>query len=362
MKNYHMILTGLVLLYAMTSCGEKHHSEKHLATYQVTHPIEKDTLVYEEYVSQIHSIQHIELRAMEKGYLQNIFVDEGQLVQKGQLMFRIMPLIYEAEMQKAKAEANFAEIEYLNTKSLADSNIVSANELALAKAQLDKANAELSLANAHLGFTEIRAPFDGIMGRFHVRLGSLLDEGELLTTLSDNSNVWVYFNVPEAQYLDFVSTASLDSLPEVYLQMANRKEFDHPGKIETIESDFNHETGNIAFRATFPNQRGILRHGETGNIKMPVEFPHALLIPQKATFEILDKKYVFLVDEEGVIQSREITVVAELPHLYLVSGGISSSDQILIEGLRKVVNGEKIHFDVVSHEAVMKELNGLHAE
>jgi membrane fusion protein (multidrug efflux system) len=357
-----IILAGYAVVFALASCGAKHDQVEHESTYLVTNPVEKDTIVYEEYVSQIHSIQHIELRALEKGYLQNVFVDEGQHVKKGQLMFRIMPLIYEAEMQKAKAEASFAEIEYLNTKSLADSNIVSSNELALAKAQLDKANAELSLAQAHLGFTEIRAPFDGIMGRFHVRLGSLLDEGELLATLSDNSDMWVYFNVPEAQYLDFVSTTSLDSLPEVYLHMANQKPFDTPGIITTIESDFNNETGNIAFRATFPNKKGILRHGETGNIQLPVHFPGALLIPQKATFEVLDKKFVFVVTEEGVLESREITIAAELPHLYLVSSGLDTNDKILIEGLRKVVNGQKIEFEVVGHDEVMSELNGLHAE
>ena len=137
------------------------------------------------------------MKALEKGYLQNVYVDEGKMVRKGQLLFQIMPLIYQAEMKKAQAEVEFVEIEYINTKKLADSNIVSSSELALAKAHLDKAKAELSLAQVHLGFTQINAPFDGIVGRFHVRLGSLIEEGELLTTLSDNSKMWVYFNVPE---------------------------------------------------------------------------------------------------------------------------------------------------------------------
>ena len=121
-----------------------------------------------------------------------------------------MPLIYKAEMQKAKAEVDFAEIEYKNTKSLADNNIVSANELAMVKAKLDKANAELALAKVHFDFTEIRAPFDGIIGRFNdVRLGSLVEEGDLLTTLSDNSKMWVYFNVPEAEYLGYAKSKKM---------------------------------------------------------------------------------------------------------------------------------------------------------
>lgn len=362
MKSKILMGIGLVALMFHASCESKHHGEEEAGTFLVTSPIEKDTLIYKEYVSQVNSIQHIELRALEKGYLEKIYVDEGQKVKKGQLMFKIMPLIYQAEMEKAKAEANFVEIEYLNTKSLADSNIVSSNELALAKAKLAKANAELNLANAHLGFTEIRAPFDGIMGRFQVRLGSMLEEGELLTTLSDNSQMWVYFNVPEAEYLDLVTSNSLENLPKVVFQMANSRNFPNPGIIETIESDFNNETGNIAFRATFPNEKSILRHGETGNIKMPIPLTQALIIPQKATFEILDKKYVYVVSEDGTIQSREIHILAEMPHLFVVKDGITAQDKILIEGLRKVENNQKIKFDFVSQEKVIAGLKKLHAE
>ena len=354
---------GISALLVHASCESKHEQHEEDSTFQVTSPLQKDTLVYKDYVSQIRSSQHIELRALEKGYLQNIYVDEGQVVKKGQLMFRIMPVIYQSEMEIAKAEASFAEIEYLNTKTLADSNVVSQNELALAKAKLTKANAELSLAQAHLGFTEIRAPFDGITGRFNdVRQGSLLDEGELLTTLSDNTKMWVYFNVPEAEYLDLVSTSSLDSLPKVILQMANNKNFENLGMIEAIESDFNNETGNIAFRATFPNEKRLLRHGSTGNIKMPVQHPGSLIIPQKATFEILDKKFVFVVGDDGLVQSRQITILTELPHLFIISNELGANDKILIEGLRKVENGQKIKFEFVPLEKVMSELNSLHAE
>ena len=142
--------------------AEKEESEK----FTVTSPLRMDTSFTKEYVTQIRSVRDIEIRTQEKGYLENIYVDEGQFVKKGTLMFKIMPLVYQAEAQTAQAEANYAEIEYMNTKALADSNIVSKNELALAKARLDKAKAELTLAQTHLGFTEIRAPFDGIMDHF----------------------------------------------------------------------------------------------------------------------------------------------------------------------------------------------------
>lgn len=356
------ILANLAIITLFSACQAKKVEKEEEAKFLVTSPVEKDTLMYKEYVGQIHAVNHIEMRSQERGYLQKIYVDEGHFVRKGQPMFQIMPLLYQAELEKAKAEMNFVEIEYKNTKSLADSNIVSQNELALAKAKLDKAKAELSFAQAHLDFTEIRAPFDGIMDRFQKRLGSLIDEGELLTTLSDNSKMWVYFNVPEAEYLDYASKARKDSMQKVFLQMANKKMFDHPGVIETIEADFNNETGNIAFRATFPNPKGILRHGETGNILTPISLKHALIIPQKATFEILDKKFVFVIDEKNTVHTRQITVGEELPHLYVVTEGLTAKDKILLDGLRKVKNEDKIKFDFEDPNKVMSELNELHAE
>jgi membrane fusion protein, multidrug efflux system len=356
-----LILMSLFATLGLTSCS-KHEEEKEEETeFSVTTPLQKDTLITRDYVSQIRSVSHIELRALEKGYLQKIFVDEGQFVRKGQLMFQIMPMLYQAEKQKAQAEANFAEIEFKNTKSLADSNVVSKNELALARAKFDKAKAELSLAQVHLGFTEIRAPFDGIMDRFQVRLGSLVDEGDLLSTLSDNSKMWVYFNVPEAEYLEFKTHTQQDNLKHVNLLMANQQMFNYPGVVETIEADFNNETGNIAFRATFPNPKGLLRHGETGNIQMTLPLKNAMIIPQKATFEVLEKKYVYVVDKDNVVRSREVTIAAEMPHIFVLSSGLKKDDRILLEGLRQVKENEKIHTKFEKPETVISHL-GLYAE
>jgi membrane fusion protein (multidrug efflux system) len=362
MKNKILILTCLCASLYQTSCSTKAEEHKEMETkFMVTSPLKMDTATTKDYVGQINSIQHIELRAQERGYLENIYVDEGQFVKKGQLLFQIMPKLYEAEMQKAAAEVSFAEIEYQNTKKLADSNIVAPNELAMAKAQLAKANATLSLAKVHLEFTQIRAPFDGIIDRFHVRRGSLVDEGELLSNLSDNSKMWVYFNVPEAEYLDYKTKINVDSLIEVDLQLANHKLFNHIGKIEAIEADFNNETGNIAFRATFPNPEGLLRHGETGNVLMTTPLPQALLIPQKATFEILDKKYVYVIDEEHKVKSREIRILAEMPHIYAVQAGLEPNDKILLDGLRLVRENDEINYEFVEPISALSNLN-LYAE
>lgn len=349
------MLTSLCAVLCYTSCKTKNENKEVETRLLVTAPLKMDTSIVSEYVCQIRSINHIELRAQEKGYLQKIFIDEGQFVKKGQLLFQIMPKLYEAELQKAQAEAKFAEIEYQNTKSLTDRNVVSPNELAMSKAKLDKAKAEMSLAQVHMGFTEIRAPFDGIIDRFHVRLGSLVDEGDLLTTLSDNSKMWVYFNVPEAEYLDFKARAK-NERQAVTLKMANNEIFEYPGEVETIEADFDNETGNIPFRATFPNPKGLLRHGETGNIRMVEPIKHALLIPQKATFEILDKKYVYIVDKDSRVKTREITVGAEMEDLYAVTAGLSEGEKILLEGLRKVKENDKISYEYQEPQSVIAHL------
>ena len=351
-------LFSLIALAAVlfTSCQHAAVEKEEETKFLVTSTLKMDTVITRQYVCQIHAIQHIEMRAFEKGYLQEIFVDEGQSVKKGQMMFQIMPVLYNAELQKAQAEASFAQIEYQNTKNLTDSNIVSANELALAKAKYDKAKAEVSLAQAHLGFTEIRAPFDGIMDHFQVRLGSLIDEGDLLTTLSDNREMWVYFNVPEAEYLDYKSNNVSENLMKVNLKMANNKLFDYPGIVKAIEADFNNETGNIAFRATFANPKSLLRHGETGNVLMSIPLKDAIIIPQKATFEILEKKYVFVVDKNSQVHAREITIESEMPDLYIIKNGLKENEKILLEGIRKVKENDKIEFTYEDPKMVLQSL------
>ncbi|MCB9667703.1 MAG: efflux RND transporter periplasmic adaptor subunit [Myxococcales bacterium] len=355
MYKVSLFLISLTLLVS-AGCERDHHEVAEKPKLLVAHPLRTDTELTREYVAQIRAIQHIELRALERGYIQEIFVDEGQRIKKGEKMFQILPLLYQAEVQKAAAEAQLSEIEYNNTKILADKSVVSPNELAMANARVNTAKAHLSLAATHRSLTEIRAPFDGLMGRFNVRTGSLVDEGDLLTTMSDNSTMWVYFNVSESEYLKYKSQSAHGVLAPVKLIMANGELFNQPGKVETIESDFNSETGNIAFRATFSNPDGLLRHGETGNIVMSVPLKNALLIPQKATFDILDKKFVFVVDKKHVVHSRPITIAAEMPQIYAVAGGIGAQDLVLVEGLRKVHDGVKIQPDYQPSSTVLANL------
>ncbi|WP_153798098.1 efflux RND transporter periplasmic adaptor subunit [Foetidibacter luteolus] len=349
-------LIGLSALLCYTGCKPKEEEKEAPTKYLATSPVKMDTSVVKEYVAQIRSIRNTELRAQEKGYLQNIYVDEGQYVKAGQLLFKIMPKLYEAELMKAEAEAKAAEIEVQNTKPLADKNVVSKNELALANAKLDKAKAELELAKVHLAFTEIRAPFDGIVDRLHLKLGSLVDEGELLTSLSDNSKMWVYFNVSEPEYLTYKTDASSNGKKQVNLLMANNQQFKYPGLVETIEGEFNNETGNIAFRATFPNPDNLLRHGETGKVLMKVALKDAVVIPQKATYEIQDKRYVFVVGKDNTVKSREITVAAEMPDLFVIETGLSADERILLEGIQKVRDNDKVAYEYEEPKSVIAHL------
>lgn len=356
MKRIFM-LTGLWALLCHTSCTTPKEEKKETSKFAVTSPLKIDTSFSKEYVSQIRSIRNIEVRAQEKGYLQNIYVDEGQSVKAGQLLFRIMPKIYEAEMLKAKAQAKAAEIEVQNTKTLFDKNVVSKNEMAMANAKFDQAKAEYALAQVHLAFTEIRAPFNGTIDRIPLKLGSLVDEGALLTTLSDNSRMYAYFNVSEPEYLEYEATAkSGKGRQKVSLLLANNTPFKYAGEVETIESEFNNETGNIAFRATFPNPEKLLRHGETGKVQMIVPFRNALVIPQKATYEIQDKVFVFVVDKDNVVRSRELNITAEIPDLYVVGNGLAENDKILLEGVQKVKDNDKISFDYQKPQEVITQL------
>jgi membrane fusion protein (multidrug efflux system) len=347
---------GLIALLSLASCTTKKEEKEEESKFTVTNPVKIDTSFTKQYVSQIKSVRNIEIRAQEKGFLQNIYVDEGQFVKAGQVLFRIMPKMYEAELLKAKAEEKAAEIELQNTKNLADKNIVSKSEQAIAQAKLEQARAEVSLAKLHLSFTEIRAPFDGTIDRIPKKLGSLIDEGELLTSLSDNSQVFSYFNVSEPEYLEYQTNVKGRADSKVSLLLANGETLKYKGQVEVIESEFDSETGNIAFRAKFPNPNKLLKNGETGSVLMTVPVRNALVIPQKATYEIQDKKYVFVVDKNNVIKSREITIKGEMPDLYVVDAGISAEDKILLDGIQKANDNDKIKFDYLNPKEVLSSL------
>jgi membrane fusion protein (multidrug efflux system) len=359
-----LLAAVLALLSIGVAASEKSHGGEpgaHSGRVIATTPLRRDVTMTRDYVSQIHANRHIEVRALERGYLESVEVTEGQTLEKGQLMFRIQPLTYQAEFRRATAEAEAARIEFENTRELAAGSVVSNAQLALAEARYERAQAELSLAEAHLGFTEIRAPFAGIMDRLELREGSLVEEGDLLTTLSDNSTMWAYFNVPEAEYLDYVADPLGVQGRPVTLVMANGKPFSQPGHVAVIEAEFNSRTGTIPFRADFPNPDGVLRHGQTGNILMPELREDALLVPQKATFETLDQTYVYVIDEGGRVRQQRIVIADELEDVFLVDEGVAETDLLILEGIRSVRDGSVVTFELEDPQRAIETLK-THAE
>jgi membrane fusion protein, multidrug efflux system len=355
--NKTALLISVFALVNLAACHPKVEEEKKDdGKYTVTSPLVMDTSFAKEYVAEIQSLQNVEIRAKVDGYVESINVDEGQHVTAGQLLFTIRPKEYEAELAKAKAEARTEELEVQNTKMLADKNIVSQTELAMAQAKLDQAKAEQAIAELHLSYTEVKAPFDGIIDRIHFKMGSLIDNGSLLTTLSNNKEMYAYFNVAEAEYLDYKMRNSDDNKNNIALILANGQEHKYKGTIETIEGEFDKEVGSIAFRAKFPNPDLLLKHGETGKVRLKVDLKDAFIIPQKATYEVQDKIYVYVIDQSGTAHSKNVIVKQQLSNIYILSSGLSVNDKILLDGVQTVKEDEKIQTVFVAPKQVIGQL------
>jgi membrane fusion protein (multidrug efflux system) len=334
--------------------SEGEHEESHKIV--VTSPVKKDVITTQKYVCQIHSRRHIEVCALDEGYLEEIKVKEGQAVKQGDPIFKILPVLYQARLNADLAEAQLAQIEFNNSQKLFKDHYVSDQDVALAQAKLAKAQAKVELARAELNFADIKAPFDGIIGQQLHQQGSLIAEGDVLTTLSDNDVMWVYFNVPEADYLQYKADmtrqadgvdgdAQQDGELKIELMLANHNIFPQPGHISAVEADFNNVMGTIAFRADFPNPGGLLRHGQTGTILIHHELKDAIVIPQRAKFEILAKLYVFVVDEHDVVHQREIEIQNEMDDVYVIKKGLQAGNKIVLEGIRQVRDGEKVEYE-----------------
>jgi membrane fusion protein (multidrug efflux system) len=353
MKKFVVAVLGLYLLNA---CTAKQAETIGLETFEVSSPIQLDTLIQQEFVADIHALQNVEIRARVKGYLDRIWVDEGKYVKKGQVMFTINNQEYLADLARAKAllsqskaELKAEELTLLNTRLLVDKNVISKNQLAISLAKLEglvakreEVLAQVKVAELKVDHSNIRAPFDGIVNRLPFKRGTLVDEGTLLTTLSDNHEVYAYFNVSEKQYLDFSAQDGVDKAISVDLILANGKLYPKKGKVETIEGEFDKNTGNIAFRARFSNSSQLLRHGSSGKIHLPKKVMGYWAIPQKSVFEIQEKSYVFVKDVKGIVKMKSIVPELRIPHFYLVNEGFSSRDTLLIEGIQLVKQGQQI--------------------
>jgi membrane fusion protein, multidrug efflux system len=348
--HYKVLLAIACLLIHACNPQVKKTAVEEVPVFKVT---EIDTVLEKYLVADIHAIQNTELRAKVSGFIDRIHADEGKFVQKNQLLFSINSSEYEAELAQARANVSIAQanarvvkLEAEQTRLLVEKNVVSKTELELALAKVKSADAAVKEAESieksaeiKLSFTKVRAPFSGLLDRIPLKIGSLIDEGKLLSSITDVQEVYAYFNVSEIEYLMYSESikAKKDShRNEVKLVLANGKTYPYQGQIETIEGEFNGETGSIAFRARFPNPDKLLRHGSTGKIILTTPIKDVLLIPQKCIFEIQDKNYVFIVDKNNTVRFQNITTQARIDQFYLVSSGVKPGDCIVFEGVQNM--------------------------
>lgn len=363
--NQNIVGLGLFALVFTGACSSEPLAEKK-EKFKVIKPFVADTAYNNEYVAEINALQNVELRSQISGLVENILIDEGQTVEQGQTLFMISSSKYRQELHKAKAALksamaglHVAEIELENARRLADKNIISQSELAMARVKLEARQADVAEAEAneeqaklHLSYTEIKAPFKGIINRIPYKRGSLVEEGTLLTTISDNNEMFAYFNVSEKEYLDYIISQSQQRPEDVTLMLVNGTPYSHSGKIETVESEFDASTGSIAFRVRFANPDGILKHGANGKIVVQQAVKNAIIIPQKSTFEIQDKLFVFVVNKDNKVEQRNIIPKMRIPHLYIVESGISKDERILFEGAQQLRSGDLIEPEPVGREDI----------
>lgn len=368
--NNRLIQFAVLLFFASVFIACNNKVEKINSTaekFQVLKPVLVDTVYQEEYVAEIHALQNVEIRTRVKGFIEQIHVDEGKPVAAGQLLFTLSSRIYKedllkanAQLKSATAELKAVEVELKNTKLLVEKNIVSKTELEMMQAKkeaiqakIDEANSAISLAKLNLSFTEVRAPFNGVINRIPNKRGSLVEEGTLLTTISNNNEVFAYFNMSESDYLNYVTSGEKEKFKTVELLLANNTQYAYTGSIEISESEFDASSGNIAFRARFPNPDALLKHGGNGKIIVTKPLKNAMLIPLRSTFEIQDKVFVFTVDNKNKVRQKAIVPKMRIPHFYVVETGLTKDEIILFEGVENVKEGDQVKPEIISPEQTL---------
>jgi membrane fusion protein (multidrug efflux system) len=373
----HILLGWALLIMAgisQTSCSSYggQNSKQDTLQLPVITLTGKDTVLQSAYVADIQAIKNVEIRARVKGFLEGIYIDEGRPVKKGQLLFTINDDEYKtslskarAALQNAEATAKATQLEVERVQLLVDRHVVAPSELEVAKARLaaDKANIEearssVTSAENHLSYTAVRAPYDGLIDRIPLKTGSLIDEGTLLTTLSDISAMYAYFSFPENEYLQYQRNRQPDGhdsqgrgqgipgqaskgLPseKVKLVLADGSSYPYTGVIETVEGEIEQTTGSIDFRARFPNPQQLLRHGATARLYVSTRADSVLLVPQRSVFDIQDKSYVYLVDKDNRLHMQPFEPLTRFSEYYIVKQGLRPSDRILYEGTQNAREG-----------------------
>ncbi|SIT11008.1 efflux RND transporter periplasmic adaptor subunit [Belliella pelovolcani] len=322
----------------------------------------KSIEVPKTYVCDLQAVQFVEVRAKVEGFVAKIYVDEGQFVKKGQSLFQLtsnefneMVNSANAKLMQARAEAKSTALEVERLKILVDKKIISSSELELARAKNSVSQsaileAESLLKNAQTGlsYTTIKAPFDGIVDRIPYKTGSLVTAGDLLTNITDISEVFAYYKVTENEYLKYmrdrleeVSESDENGDEVVSLILSDGQTYPYVGKLETMEADFEKGTGSIAFRVRFPNPDQLIKHGASGKVQMDNMLDDIFLIPQKSTFEIQDYSYVYILDKNNIVRVRSF-VPLQRYGVYYISDSFEPGDRIIFEGIQQLKDGMEI--------------------
>lgn len=362
--NLKKVCLGLATLAILVSCGKKQEDKEEIIPEYETMVVNSQNAELEStYAATIKGQEDIEIRPRIDGFIDAIYIDEGSVVRKGQTLFKInSPQSEQAynsaleSVNSAQAQLNTAKLNVDRIKPLADKGIVSQtqyetykNAYDVAEATLRQSKATLRNAQATLGWTNVTSPVDGIAGSIPFRQGSLVNSSNVLTTIANTNNVYVYFSINEKELMDILKdlegnsqTEKIKHLPKVSLILANGSTYPEKGTITTITGQVNINTGSVNFRADFPNKNGELKSGFSGRIVIPTHVDNAFVIPQKATFQQQNKYLAYKVQGDSVVQ----TLISVLPmpdgKHYAVTEGLSTGDRIVTDGIATLTNGKKI--------------------
>lgn len=367
----YLAIAGLLLL---TSCGDDNSKQQAQGGQQGPKSVTvikiptRTVTTYKTYPTSIEGIINSEVRPKISGYITDVLVDEGQKVKKGQRLFKLETETLNQDAAAAQANVNAAQVEVDKLKPLVDKEIISSVQLETAKAQLQQAKSSYNSVNANIGYANIRSSVDGYVGQIRLRKGNLVSPSgqKPLTTVSDISKVYAYFSMNEKEYLTFFQNGEgktreekIKNLPEVILVLANGTEYSHKGKIETINSQIDKQTGSVSFRAIFDNPEQTLTNGSSGEIKVPQTYEDILVVPQKSTYQQQGRTYVMKVeqgDSTAKAVPQTIKIKDEHDNLYLVEEGVKKDDQIVAEGVDQIQSGTPIKPQEQPFDSIAKPL------
>lgn len=358
------LVLSLCCLALFSSCGGGDKGAGNAPEYAVLETQATTAHLTNSYPATIRGKQDVEIRPMVSGFITKLHVDEGSVVKKGQVLFTIDQVQYKAAVETAKAAVETAkaalqtqELTTQNNRELNKKGIVSdyqlstsENQLAQAKASLAQAEASLTNAERNLEYTEVTSPSDGIVGKVPYRIGSLVSASMAtpLTTVADNSSMFAYFSMAERQLLTLIKEGGsqkeiLEKMPKVRLQLIDETMYPDSGRVETISGVIDPTTGSVSMRAMFPNEHNVLRSNSTGKVVFPNVLTNVILVPQSATTEIQDKKFVFVVQADNTVKNTEIQVYRlNDGQNYYVTSGLKAGDKIVVEGVQALHDGQAI--------------------